>query len=107
MGQVLFMIARGLFMMVAALVITMGALVGGLVGFNLLMPPPSTPEDETCGLVVMPAVCFGFPVGLLVGGCLSLGIVLAAKMLAQRGLAAYRDQSHWREDDVFFVSDKG
>ena len=64
--------------MVAAMVA--GALLGGALGFQLLLPPEPAPgESPICGLMVLPALFMGLPVGFVLGGSIGLigGVVFA------------------------------
>ena len=49
-------------------VIIAGAVSGGILGFRSLLPPPPPPDEYVCGLAVLPAMFFGFPVGMVLGG---------------------------------------
>jgi hypothetical protein len=69
--------------------IVAGAILGGPLGFWLLLPP-NEPEYD-CGLMVVPAFFLGLPAGLVLGGLLGSAI-----SRAKRGGAG--DSSHdWRD----------
>jgi hypothetical protein len=54
--------------------IVVGAFLGGVLGFRLLLPPEPPPGEYQCGLATLPATFLGFPGGLVVGGLLGFAI---------------------------------
>jgi hypothetical protein len=58
-------------------VIIAGSICGGIMGYQLLLPPPLPPGEFGCGLTVLPAIMFGFPAGMIVGGLIGLIVVRA------------------------------
>src|SRR5262245_51852160 len=54
-----------------------GVVFGGIWGFRLLLPPPPLSGEYQCGLSVFPAMLFGFPAGMVLGGLFSFVLLRA------------------------------